>query len=457
MSKNSNQVEDHGSSHKKPLLKLAFPVYFELLSSVISGIIDTVWVARLGKVAVAAVTTATFLENAMLGFILFISLGVTVLLSNRIGQKKYDEVKVIIKAGWVLSFFVIVLAAIPGFIFREKIAALLVSSKSYEIIGSLTSYLTVLFPGLLILFSQSMVDSILKGNKDTKTPMKSAIIANLIILVLDPILIFGLFGFPRMGVFGAALATLIGRAIALSWSVTMLFKSSLLKKVANTSSPMKLMTASGNILKIGVPLASDFCIRMLGGVFLIKIISQFGEIQLASYGICVKIVLFCTMAFYSIRQASSIITAGRIGEGYSKELKVIANNALYIGLIVMGGFIAVFIIGNKILISLFTDNVNVINASKTLLYYLAVYLVPLGLSVVISGSLIGSGNGRLLLISTVCGISIQLILAYYLSNFLGRATGIWLAMIIAAVIQAAILLSTFYFVTIKTVKEKMTI
>jgi Na+-driven multidrug efflux pump len=110
--------------------------------------------------------------------------------------------------------------AIGGFLAREQVAGLFTSGG--DIFRLTVEFFAISFPGMAVFFAQNVIDGIFKGTGDTRTPMRMAILANALILVLDPLLIYGLAGLPRMGVAGAALAMLIGRAVALATALVLL-------------------------------------------------------------------------------------------------------------------------------------------------------------------------------------------------------------------------------------------
>lgn len=420
------------------VLLLAIPVYFELISAVISGIVDSYWLTTYNKNAVGAVATATFLENLLVGIALVVTLGTTVIVARKIGEKDYKGVKCAFVSGFITTIILTLIIIIMGLWMRESIASSLISSQSSELLIYIKDYIIVLFPGLLILNTQALVDSIFKGNKDTKTPMKAAIITNIVNLILDPILIFGLFGMPKMGIMGAALATLIGRSVALSWTLIKLLKSKIIKLIFSSETQLEIFRHSKKIIKTGLPLASDFLIRTLGGVLLIRIISRFGQDQVSAYGICTKVLLFCTMFFYAIRQASCILVSRARGEGKIERSKIIAKHSISYGLIV-ATVVAVFIfIFGKNITYIFTRDTILVEACTHLFIFLGIYLVPLSIIISLSGTFIGMEKGSVIFLITIIGVFIQNTSAYILSEYFNNIMWVWISMILSTTVQVCV-------------------
>ena len=426
-------------SYKFQIFKLSYAVYLELISTVASGIIDMIWVARLGGIAVAAVAVATSFENVLMGIMFAVSVGTTILISNRLGTGDLNAVKSYIRAGFISCLILGLFVASLSFIFRDKIADLLIGEKSHDIKQYVSNFFLVMFPGMLILYAQMMVDAIFKGHKNTKMPMKTAILANIIIIILDPILIFGWLYAPQLGILGAALATVLGRLIALLWSSYKLFNHLGIDSIAQLVPSIPVTTGIKNIIFLGFPLSLDFITRMLGTVVLINVVSHFGESYIAAFGIAVKIIVFVTMAYYAIRQASSILLSRRIGEGFPEDSKIITRDACYLGLFITIIAAIILIINPSHLIAWFIDDAAVISSAATLLLYLTIYLFPLSFCVGSSGVFVGSGYGTVLTLITCCGIGLQTIFAVTLPYYYRDVVYVWYAMIFGAILQTILI------------------
>lgn len=429
---------------EKNIIKLAVPVFLGFVSSTVYQIVDTFWLARYSYVAAAAAATAAFAENVLYALVLVITMGITVLISNRIGKKNYGEVKLYIVSGWILCFALVLLVSIPGFFLRKEVAGLLVNENSRQIIENLQIILSIIFPGVIVLYSQCMVDSIFHGNNNTKTPMVSAFIANFVNLILDPIFIFGLLGMPKMGVAGAFVATLTGRIVGLCWSVVKLRKLLLIPEMKSIKVKWEFRKSSMEILKIGVPLSLEFLFRMISSVLLLRIISIYGDIQIAAYGIGTKVIVIVTSVFFGIRQASSILLARRSGEGFVRETKLIGKSSAFIAMSVACVSATVLLAGGHNVAWLFTGNVEVVRSCIIVLNYLSIYLISFSVSVSMGGSFIGSGNGRLLLIVTFASVIATVSFCYILSAVLKNVAGVWLGMIFASILQTTLVITFFY-------------
>jgi putative MATE family efflux protein len=285
-------------------------------------------------------------------------------------------------------------------------------------------------PGIAVYFAQNVVDGVFKGLGDTRTPMRMALLGNATLLALDPVLIYGLLGAPRLGVTGAALALVASRVPPLLISLRRV--RGLLRRAEPTtdlSTRLSTRRAARGILSVGLPTSADFVTRMLIGLAMVALTARFGAVPLAAYGIGTKVMLFATMAFYAVRQAASI-RLGRTPEA----LGAIGRQAL--GLAWAAALVAdvVLLAAPEPLLRLFTSDAAVLQAGVVLLRYLAGYLPVLAGVVALAGVLLATGRAAVMLRITLLGAVVQIPLACALGTTMG-VQGVWLAMPLGTALQ----------------------
>ncbi|MFF5208785.1 MATE family efflux transporter [Streptosporangium sp. NPDC000396] len=398
------------------LIRLALPVYVELLTAVVAvGLIDLFWVSGLGSHAVAAVTVATTTEYLALGVILAVSTGTTVIVGRRDGKQPITPV---IRTAWLLCAAVSLAVAVPGVLLREPLARLFTDDAVTA--GLTADFYLISLAGIPIFFAQSLTDGIFKGRGDTTTPMRAALLCNVLVIALDPLFIYG-YGL-NLGVEGAAAATVVARGITFAVTLALL-----LRRIPRDSRASANHADALDIIRTGLPMSGDFLARSLVGMLLVEVVGGFGVVTLAGYGIGMKIMLAGTMAFYALRQAAMIHTA-RSGQ---------AGPALGYGL--AAGLI-VSVVLNAIAVPvapLFADDPAVTAEAVSFLRWMTLYLIPFGGLIAMGGVLQANGRGSRLLGSTLTGFAVQLPLAYALSSAIG-VTGVWLAMTTGATLTVVL-------------------
>ncbi len=295
---------------------------------------------------------------------------------------------------------------------------------------------TISFPAIAVFYAQNVVDGIFKGTGDTRTPMRMAVLANAAILALDPLLIYGVGPLPELGVRGAALGTLLGRASALGVALTLLRRRQVTGPRGEPAG-LSLGMAMTRILAVGLPASGDFILRMAIGATLLGLVARFGEGPLAAYGIGLKVMLLATMAFYALRQAGSILTARARGSGLNQD-REIGRESLLLASVTGAAAGLLLAVSGRAVMGLFATDPAVVDAGTTLFQYLLPYLILLAGVVGLGGVFLGGGRTRSLLGVTALGACVQIPLAYGLSAVPALGVrGVWLSMVIATGVQWA--------------------
>ncbi|MDX3232044.1 MATE family efflux transporter [Streptomyces sp. ME19-01-6] len=483
--------------HRRRLVGLACPVYGELLAGVVAGIVNMVWVARLGGPAVAAVAVATNVENLALGLILMAGSGTTVLVARARGARDPAALRTAVRGGWALCALLTPPVAVGGWALREPLARLVLGGDGGGAGGAAlrlaADYFAVSLPGLAVFFAQNLLDGVLKGAGDTRTPMRLALLANALILVLDPLLVFGLCGLPGLGVTGAAWATVAGRSAALAAGLVALRRNGLgcdrdrrrdarhgrsrrcrnalvaplrgpsgalrstapdaapspdpyrtpgrnglLRKAAAARPAGRLLTALRATAATGLPMAADFTARMAGSLLLVAVVARIGVASVAAYAIATKAMYVATMSFYAVRQAAAIHTAHTLGAGRDARA-AIARQAALLGAALGALAALVLLAAAPWVMRAFGARPDVAAAGTAFLRCLGPYLALLGCFIALGGVFEGAGGSPLMLRVTLAGTAVQLPLAHGLSGF--GLPGVCAAMALAAALQCLAVLA----------------
>ncbi|MGW4163515.1 MATE family efflux transporter [Streptomyces sp. NPDC004788] len=474
-------------NHRRTLVRLAGPVYLELLAGVAAGIINMVWVARLGGDAVAAVAVATNVENLLLGVVLMAASGTTVLVARARGADDPGALRTAVRGGAALGALLVPPVAVGGWLLRDPLAALLLGGADHPAHALATAYFAISLPGMAVFFATTVLDGVLKGTGDTRTPMRLAFLANGLILLLDPLLVHG------YGVEGAAVSTVIGRTAALAAGLVALRRNALLKAAraarpaaalrrtaflkpaqearpagplrgtaflkpaqeARPAGPLRraalprsagsarlgggTIAALRRTAALGLPMSVDFVVRMGGALALVSVIARLGVTEIAAYGIATKAMYVATMAFYAVRQAASIHTAHLLGAGHD-ERGPVGRQALVLGGVLGAGAAVSLLLGAGPVMRGFGAEPAVAAAGALFLRCLGPYLLLMAGFIALAGVFEGSGDSPRLARITVAGVLLQLPLAYVLSGPLGLGlAGICLAMALAMAAQCTAL------------------
>ncbi|MBX9361501.1 MATE family efflux transporter [Streptomyces sp. WAC04114] len=417
------------NAHRKHLLLLAGPVYLSLLTSVAAGIINTVWVARLGGPAVAAVAVATNTENVLLGIALVFGSGTTVLVAHARGARDPGAVRAAVRGGWALWALVTPLVVAGGLIAGEPLARLVLGGADGAALPLAVSYFTLSMPGMAVFFAQQLVDGILKGTGDTRTPMRLALLAGGLILALDPLLIH------LHGVQGAAAATVLSRCVALGAGLLAIRRNALLREARGAAPGESPAASLRRTLSTGLPMSADFTVRQTGALVLVAIVARLGVTAVAGYAIAYKVMYVATMAFYAVRQAAAIHTAHTRGAGEDGRRAIGRQTVLLSGALGLGAAV-LLAVGAPWLMAAFGAGPGVAHQGVLFLRCVGPYLVLMACLIALGGVFEGSGGAAVLLRVTVLGTAVQLGLAYGLTGL--GLPGVCLALALATAVQCAL-------------------
>lgn len=419
------------------LLKLALPLMVGQLIQTFYNLVDALWVGRLGSEAVAAVSISFPIMFLMISVAAGLTIAGTALIAQNKGAGNDEEVDRIL--GQLFSFVgtLAVVLALIGFIFSKEFITLMGAEP--QIIGDATGYLRIIFVGIPFMFIFFIFSAALRGIGDTFTPMIMTLFSVGLNVILDPVLIFGVGPFPEMGVQGAALATIIARALAALYGLSMLIsgRKNLHLKLKYLKPNFEIIM---KIVKIGIPSSLQQSMLSIAQILMTSLVAGFGTATLAAYGIGNRIIGVASMLVMGISTATTTMIGQNIGAGEKDRSEKIAkvSVALTFGLLTALG-ILIFVTPNQ-LIGLFNKEAEVLLHGSSYLRITALFLGAMGIRMVINGVFRGAGKTiTTMIISITAFCVLRIPIAYILSNtFNWNQTGIWWGVAVSDGISAII-------------------
>lgn len=342
---------------KKAIVLLAVPMILELVMESTFAIVDIFFVGRLGASAVATVgLTETYL------FILYsmamgLSVAVMAVVARRIGEQKREDASV----AAVQSIFVAILISIPfaiGGIFYAKELLMFMGGDEW-VIHEGYRYTQWMLGGNFIIMLLFVINAIYRGAGDAAIAMRILWIANIINIILNPLLIFGWGPFPELGIAGSAIATNIGRGTGVLCQFYLLFKGG--KHIKILWSQVKWNThVMWNITSTSLGGVGQMLIGMTSWIFIMRILSSIGSEAVAGATIALRIMMFTMMPASGMANAAATLVGQNLGAGFpDRAEKAVWKTGSYnmIFLIVVS---LIYFIFNKPLIEFFSEDPNVI-------------------------------------------------------------------------------------------------
>src|SRR5579863_2945297 len=303
-------------SLNRAILLLAIPMVLEMVLESLFAVVDVFWVGRLGADAVATVGLTESLLSLVFAVGLGLSLSTTAMVARRIGEKDPPGAAVAGVQAIALGLAISAIMGIPCFFYAPQLLRLMGASPQIVAVGS--GYARIALGGSGAIMMLFLNNAIFRGAGDAAIAMRLLWVSNIINLVLDPCLIFGWGPFPKLGVTGAALATLTGRSIGVLYQFYRLMRGT--ERLRILRSQIRL-SASVMLRLIRVSLTGilQFAIAHTSWIGLVRIVSIFGAAALAGYTIAIRIVIFVILPSWGLSNAAATLVGQNLGAGHPER------------------------------------------------------------------------------------------------------------------------------------------
>lgn len=446
----ANKPQDNrlGTEPILPLLfKLAAPSILSMFIQSMYNVVDSIFVARLSEDALAALSLAFPIQMVQIAVAVGTGVGASSLISRSLGRGSQREAERAASHVLLLALVYGAIAAFIGVFFPEQLIGMFTDDPLLIDYG--TRYIWIILVGATAMYIPMIANSILRGEGNTFIPMVTMLIGSIMNIILDPLFIFGYGVFPRMGIEGAAVATVLSRIISGSFIVYMLFKGSNQVKVSFRKFKFDFSVIK-DIYQVGFPavLMQVLASVMVGG--LNKILAGYSSTAIAAMGIYFRLQSFVFMPVFGLNQGYLPIVGYNFGYNNSKRVKEAMKAGFLTGFAftVMG--FAIFQLFPQQLIMLFGDSPELLEIGVKALRIISLAFPVIGPAIVGGTTFQAVGKG---MPSLILSFSRQIIILLPLAFLLGRIGGldlIWYAFPVAELI-AVVWMAVWLKSTMKTV------
>jgi putative MATE family efflux protein len=291
---------------------LSVPMILEMSMESVFGILDALFVGRLGPDAVAAVGVTESLLTLVFAVALGLSLSTTAMVARRIGEGDEDGAAVAAVQSIALGVVVSLPVALVGIFAGGRLLALMGAPAGVAQTGR--AYAAWILGGSATILLLFLINAIFRGAGDASLAMRSLWVANLVNIVLDPCLIFGLGPFPELGLTGAAIGTTVGRGVGVCYQVRALWKAggrlAIGRRHLRLDWPVML-----RLLRLSVGGILQFFIATASWVGLMRILTPFGSAALAGYTISLRIIVVAILPAWGMSNAAATLVGQSLGAG----------------------------------------------------------------------------------------------------------------------------------------------
>lgn len=419
----------------KLLISMSLPMILSMLVQALYNIVDSMFVAQLNEEALTAVSLAFPVQNLMIAVAAGTGVGINALLSRSLGEKKFEQANTIAKNGIFLailsSIFFAVLGLIGSRFFFE------VQTDDAKIIEYGTQYMSVITIASIGIFLQVTFERLMQSTGKTIFNMVIQGTGAIINIILDPIMIFGLFGFPAWGVTGAAVATVCGQIIAAILGAILNYKFNKEIHVSMRKFRPNGKTI-GDIYKIGVPSIIMQSIGSLTTFAMNNILLMFSSTAATVFGVYFKLQSFVFMPVFGLTNGMIPIVAYNYGARNRKRITKTLKLSIAIAISIMSVGVLVFQLYAKTLLSLFDASEQMIAIGVPALRTISWSFVFAGYCIISSSVFQALGNG---VYSMLMSIARQIVIIIPVAFIFAKLFGldmVWWSYPIAEILSVAI-------------------
>ncbi|MGI5997686.1 MAG: MATE family efflux transporter [Lutispora sp.] len=443
---NNNDVEEKSISYKKDpirkdVIKIAWPVLIELLLGSLFGMIDMMMLGRIKNQAVAAASVAAVgMTNQPLfiglSLVQALNVGGTAMIARYYGAKQNERIEIVLKHVMLLSMTMLTIPlSILGLTFTQQIMSLMGAQPDALQVGS--NYFKVIMIGFIFQSLNMSVSAALRGIGETKTPMRINLKCNFLNVIGNALLIYGLLGFPELGVTGAGISTALSQVIACILLFRYIVKGKSIIKL-NIGNKFKFdKNIMYNLVKIGLPASLEQMVLRTGILLFVRIVAGLGTVIYAAHQIALSILGLSFQPGQAFGIAASSLVGRSLGAKNHEKAEAYAKKTRKIGSLISTFMAIIFFFFGPQLVGLYSTDPLIIDSASGALKIIALVQPFQSSQFILAGALRGAGDTFWPLVATSVGVLlIRVALAYiFVINMGFGLMGAWMAVFIDQLVR----------------------
>ncbi|MCD4725212.1 MAG: MATE family efflux transporter [Bacteroidales bacterium] len=401
----------------RAILLLSVPMVLEMVMESIFAIVDIFFVSKLGPDAVATVGITESLITIVYAIAVGLSMATTALVARRIGEKRPEKAAEVafqaIITGLVISFMI----AWVGWFFAPEL--LMLMGISHEMAQDMSGYTAWMIGGNTVIMMLFIINAVFRSAGDAAISLRVLLVANTLNIFLDPCLIFGIGPFPELGITGAAIATNIGRGIAVVYQLYLLFGKKHRIKLSRASIKVDFRIIR-EIIRISAGGIMQTLIATSSWIGMVRILSVFGNEVLAGYTIAIRLIIFALLPSWGVSNAAATLVGQNLGAGKPERAERAVWFTGLVNVILLGSIGVFFVFWPGFFMSIFIQDNNVVEYGSVALRIISYGFLAYGLGMVMIQSFNGAGDTSTpTWINFFCFWMLEIPLAYSLSLTMG--------------------------------------
>jgi putative MATE family efflux protein len=375
----------------KAIMMLSIPMVLEMFMESIFAVVDIFFVSKLGAEAVATVGITESLLTLLYAVAIGLSMGTTAIVSRRIGEKDPEKASLAGSQSVLIGLSLSIPIALIGLFFAPDLLRLMGASSN--MIENYALYPAVMFATNAVIMLLFVNNAIFRGAGDASIAMKALWLANGINIILDPILIFGWWVFPELGILGAAVATSIGRGVGVLYQFYRFQRpnSRIRIVIRHLRADWKVIR---NLIRISLGGIGQFIIATSSWIGMVRIMAVFGSVALAGYTIAVRIIIFSILPSWGMSNAAATLVGQNLGAGEPERAAKSAWYSAYINVAFLLLLGITFNLFSEFFVRIFTSDAEVIAVGARSLRIISYGYLIYGFGMVMMQAFNGAGDTR---------------------------------------------------------------
>lgn len=418
------------------VMSMSWPAMLSMVIQACYNVVDTYFVSMIGEKSLTVITLIFPIQMLMIAVSVGTGIGINSLIARRLGARRYADADRAASQGLKLSYINWLVFVVVGVFFARPFVAAF--TEDADIIAQGAKYLLIVCVGCLFVMIQVSCEKILQATGNMVLPMLTNMIGAVTNIILDPVLIFGIGPFPRMGIAGAATATVIGQALAMTVVLYILMKK---QRVLHIDRKVKFDRETlQDIYVVGGPSIIMQAIACILNIGMNAILAGFSETAIAVLGVYGRLQSFIFMPVFGINQGATPIMGYNYGARNRKRLMQSYWFSMMIALIVMGAGLLLFQLLPGVLLSFFSASARMLQMGIPAFKAISWCFLPAAFGI-ISGGLFGAtGHGFISLFGSLIRQMFGILPLAYIFSRMGSLEMVWWAYPLAEI------LGTIYFI-----------
>ncbi len=433
------------------IIQIAWPSFVELLLTQLASMVDLMMVGSMGGAAnpeigtqaLAAVGLTTQPKFLLMTAFVAMNTGVTALIARNKGRRDAEQANLVVRQGLLFTFCVTVILSILGVVFARPLVIFMGSSE--EIVTTwATQYLQIQMAGFLTMALTSTITASLRAVGDSRTCMIYNLIANVVNVFFNWLLIYGNLGFPKMGVAGASLATVIGQLVAFIMAMTVILRGNGFLKLELKKGFRPDRRVLENMLGIGIPAMVEQLLMRAGMIIFAKTVASLGTAAFATHQVCMNIQALSFMTGQAFAVSATTLMGQSLGKRRTDMAQAYCSRTRAVGFAFSLVLAAVFALFGSQIVGLYNSDPEIIRIGGRLMLIVA-FLQPFQSSqFIIAGSLRGAGDTRTTaIITSITVLLVRPITAIILVTLGFGLYGAWFALAADQLLRSALVLARY--------------